>query len=190
MKKINKEDIIKISKTVFERFSTHLWKTLNRTGTILLFFLFISSIFGTLIFYEYILRPTRDDFYHEDGLIEIDTTSYFSVREIWNKRAERLSEIDDREFDDPFFPIETTIIDLPDIEFPEEDISTEDLEELLVRTLFEFYGTRGEGMPPISERALIWEELGLGTAGEYQGLYHQNIILLGTLKEIMNDDQS
>ena len=42
-------------------------------------------------------------------------------------------------------------------------------------------------MPLISERALIWEDLGLGSADDYRGDYNQNIKLLEVLKEKMSN---
>lgn len=155
----------------------HLKRILNKTGLTIFMVAVICATFGAIVSYKYIIFPMEGDFYHENGLVEIDTETYRKVREVWDEREMRFERAEDRIFKDPLFPVDTNLI--------EENLSMEDLEDLLVQTLFEFYETKGEGMPPISERALIWEELGLGNAQEYQGIYSQNILLLRTLKEMI-----
>ena len=160
----------------------YLKRVLSKTALMIFIIAVACAVFGVIVSYKYIIYPIEGDFSHENGLIEIDTETYRKVREVWDEREVRSDRAEDRIFKDPLFPVDADSI--------EEDLSMEDLENLLAQTLFEFYEMRGEGMPPISERALIWEELGLGSAQEYRGIYSQNIILLGTLKEMINDDQS
>lgn len=174
---MRKPDIKYISIVLVKR----LKRTLNKTALMIFIVAVVCAAFGAIISYKYIVFPIEGDFSHENGLIEIDTDTYRKVREVWDEREARLDRAEDRVFKDPLFPVDTDPM--------EEDLSMEDLEDLLAQTLFEFYEMRGEGMPPISERALIWEELGLGNAQEYRGIYSQNILLLGTLKEMIDDDR-
>jgi len=58
------------------------------------------------------------------------------------------------------------------------------IEELwAINNLFEFYKAKGEKLPLVGERAIAWEEKGLGKASEYWGYYYQNIRLLEEFKK-------
>ncbi len=170
---------IKRSMTVI---TNRLGEDLNRTIPVVLAIFLICAGLGSFIVYRYVIHPIEGDFPHEEDLVEVEAGAYVAVRDIWNERDERFEKAGERSFADPFFPF-FTVPPAP----VEEEITAAELEELLARTLFEFYEMRGEGMPPISERALIWEELGLGSAQEYRGIYSQNILLLGILMEMLND---
>ena len=50
-----------------------------------------------------------------------------------------------------------------------------------INTLFDYYISQGKNFLPISERAKIWEQEGLGETEEYHGFYNQNINLLEQL---------
>lgn len=52
----------------------------------------------------------------------------------------------------------------------------------MANTLFEYYKTKGQKLPGISERSKTFEELGLGSASAYKGDYQQNVDLLERLK--------
>lgn len=52
----------------------------------------------------------------------------------------------------------------------------------MANTLFEYYKTKGQKFPGISDRAKTFEELGLGAASAYKGEYQQNVDLLDRLK--------
>ena len=155
----------------------HLKRILNKTELTIFIVAVLCVTFGSIVSYKYIFFPIEGDFYHKNRLIEIDTEVYRKIRKVWDEKDMRFDQVKDRTFKDPLFPVDTDRI--------EEGLSMEDLEDLLASTLFEFYEIRGEGMPPISERALIWEELGLGRSEEYRGIYSQNILLLRTLKEMI-----
>jgi RNAse (barnase) inhibitor barstar len=49
-------------------------------------------------------------------------------------------------------------------------------------TLFEYYRSQGRSLPPILERAQLWENLGLGKAKDYTGSVQQNPRLLSALQ--------
>ncbi len=169
-------------KTMMTAATNRLREILDRTILVVLMILMICAGSGAFILYRYVIHPIEGDFPHEDGLVSVDAGSYSTVREIWNQRDERFEMVGEKVFADPFFPTPADPVD--------SEITPAELEDLLVRTLFEFYEMRGEGMPPISERALIWEELELGSAQEYRGIYSQNITLLETLMEMLGDEQS
>jgi len=180
MRKPNIKDIL----TVLIK---HLERVLNRTALMIFMVAIVCMAVGAIVSYRYVIYPIKGEFPHKNGLIEIDTETYRKVREIWDERNIRAGQAEERTFKDPFFPVDADSIE-EDLSI--KDLSIEALENLLAQTLFEFYEMRGEGMPPISERALIWEELGLGTAQEYRGTYAQNILFLKTLKEIISNNQS
>jgi len=50
-------------------------------------------------------------------------------------------------------------------------------------TLFEWYAAQGQKLPPISQRAQLYQSLGLGQASLYVGTAEQNMKLLSKLKE-------
>jgi len=52
----------------------------------------------------------------------------------------------------------------------------------MANTLFEYYKTKGQKLPGISDRSKTFEELGLGSASAYKGEYQQNVDLLERLK--------
>ena len=52
----------------------------------------------------------------------------------------------------------------------------------MANTLFEYYKTKGQKLPGISDRSKTFEELGLGSASAYKGEYQQNVDLLDRLK--------
>lgn len=52
----------------------------------------------------------------------------------------------------------------------------------MANTLFEYYKTKGQKLPGISDRSKTFEELGLGAASAYKGDYQQNVDLLERLK--------
>ncbi len=172
---------IKIIETV-QLVGIRIKKFLNRPALVILLAILFCVGFGNSLFYKYVFIPIENDFFHQETIVDIDIDSYFSVLEKWEENRERFENADDKEFKDPFFPVR---IEPGEEKSIEEEITPETLEEILAQTLFDFYEMRGEGMPPISERALIWEELGLGTAEDYRGIYTQNVSLLGILKEMM-----
>jgi uncharacterized protein YkwD len=51
-------------------------------------------------------------------------------------------------------------------------------------TLYDYYKSKGQPLPSISERAKIYEKLGLGPASSYKGLAWQNNLLLNKLLEL------
>lgn len=51
-------------------------------------------------------------------------------------------------------------------------------------TLYDYYRSKGQPLPPLSERALLYEKLGLGPASSYHGYAWQNNLLLNKLLEI------
>lgn len=52
----------------------------------------------------------------------------------------------------------------------------------MAATLFEFYTQKGQALPPLTERAKLFEQQGLGSAITYQGTAEQNTALLGKLQ--------
>jgi hypothetical protein len=54
----------------------------------------------------------------------------------------------------------------------------------MAQTLYEYYKSKGQALPGIKERAKTYEDLGLGSATNYQGTYNQNVSLLNRLQSM------
>jgi|GEM_PF-3287046 len=169
---------------------------LIKKPSIVIFLIIIFCTFLTL-FYFLIARSSLD---YESDHPELDYEYYSRVVSRWEEDKERQ---DEEEYFSIFFPSKELEEDdkEPEIteevendnaeeheELEEQIIDHERVEEMLTETLFEFFQEREGEMPEIRERAEVWEELGLGEAEEYRGLYEQNIIFLRTLKEVMDEE--
>src|SRR3990167_8851956 len=51
----------------------------------------------------------------------------------------------------------------------------------MAKTLYEYYSSKGQALPSVSERAKVFESQGLGTATMYKGTTEQNTALLNKL---------
>jgi hypothetical protein len=54
----------------------------------------------------------------------------------------------------------------------------------MAQTLYEYYKSKGQALPGIKERSKTYEDLGLGSAANYQGTYDQNVSLLNRLQSM------
>ncbi len=156
---------------------------------VLFFLTFISSVvFGFLVFYFLVFIPYEKeiDFKKEEEIV-LDVDSYRSLEEkienyqkSFNKTTEDVvSEASEEDTEESIF-LEN---DNDDNQKDLEGISFEDLESILAQTIYEFYNFKGDRIPSIYQRSLIWKELGLGDSKDYRGDYNQNIIFLKQLKE-------
>lgn len=64
----------------------------------------------------------------------------------------------------------------------EKEINPKIQQEKEPQTLWEWYASKGQTLPPVQERAKIYEAMGLGKASYYTGTAEQNIKLLTALK--------
>ncbi len=168
----------KNKKNIFE------WLALSlsgRPGITLSIFLTVCFLFGFLIFNHYVIRPQEKDFEYEPELKTADYQLYDQIATHYGLVEEEVISEEESEDEDE--------VDLENIA-EEEDISDEELEEVLADTLFELYEFTEGVFPAISERAVVWQDLGLGSADNYKGTRRQNIEFLERLKEeIDNTDQ-
>ena len=51
----------------------------------------------------------------------------------------------------------------------------------MATNLYEYYTSQGQNLPSVQERAVIYEQKGLGKASDYKGTASQNTQLLGAL---------
>ncbi len=147
-----------------------------------IFIVLLCSFLGVLFFYRYVLIPAGEDFVIKEQDLQLNLESYENIVRRWDIEEKRIETIERRRYQNIFLPKGE---DAPSQR--EEDISPQELEDILSNTLYEFYSLRGDHMPPIEERALIWEELGLGKAQEYRGYYFQNVIFLNFLLDKMEE---
>jgi len=177
-----------------KNFSTRVKKDLVyliEKPTTVFFLIVIFCIFITFFYFLVMQNVLRQ----EKKTAELDYGQYGSVIDRWNEN-EKIKQEKDKDFPLIFYrneakknEIEGDGMDKADnrINDYEERIDAKKVEDLLAETLFEFFQQKEGEMPEIKERAQVWEELGLGVAQEYRGLYEQNIIFLRTLREAIDD---
>ena len=199
MDKKNFKKIIKIEVKFDKLFSFLSDKPLTAFFLVAIFCILI----GLSIFYVYVFLPLRRDSPH--GFLDFDLNNkyYGEVQSMLIDREfefELLKSLNERDIFSPFSVVEimkkneivkqeennnSLLNEDKEDDFREENnfLDKEKITEaLLIKTLFEFYILEEKDMPSISERSLIWENLGLGKAEEYKGLYYQNVIFLEALK--------
>lgn len=143
--------------------------------------LFFSLILNSLIFYKYIFLAEKGEPKIFEKPLEFKEKTYQEILKVWQEREKRFKEADFKKYPDPFRPISQRRLSE---ERTQKLLSIPLVQELLKATnLYQFYKAKGEELLLIEERAQIWEELGLGSAKEYQGTYSQNIRLLEELKK-------
>ncbi len=121
-------------------------------------------------------RMTRENIREEYDFVFLDGFGELSQDNIGQETQKEAQESEE------YFEI-VDEIDV-DIEVEVESssrLTEEDVDRLLTETLYEYYLQRGEDIPDIPERAVLWEDLGLGDKDDYHGYYHQNIIFLRKL---------
>lgn len=179
--KFKKETINVFCKKILKKLST------SSFFTFFIFFCFF-LILGTIIFYQYAFLAKKAKIEISERTFQFEEKIYKQILEIWEDRKRRFKEADYKEYFNPFKLV------LEEKKLPEEKrLSEERIEELLglpliqdllrATNLYDFYSKKGEELLLIEERAQIWQELGLGQVGEYQGTYSQNIKLLEELKK-------
>ncbi len=192
---MQEEKAIYIIKKILLRLQKFFWHLIGNP-VMVLFLIIIFCIFLSL-FYFFMTQQKR---FHESPVVEINQQKYSRVLERWAEDERIVQEMTKEDY---FNLFSTVNIDYEPKEnlkenelvedfFPEDNaekaLPPEEIEDLLARTLFEFYQEKEEDMPQIEERAQIWETLGLGDAEEYRGLYQQNILFLEALKEKMKSE--
>ncbi|MGM0439187.1 MAG: hypothetical protein ACQEP3_01980 [Patescibacteria group bacterium] len=175
---------MRLNKTKTKKFFEKLALLLaNKSIIVILFFILICLIIAFIIFNLYLTKVIEKEFVIDQ---ETSTVNYQLYDEVINDWKSSETEIDNdllRLEGDGENP-EKEIEEGEEEEVVEEDnLSEEELESELADTLFELYEfTEGE-LPSLSERAIIWQDLGLGNSDNYRGTYSQNIELLKRLKE-------
>jgi len=166
-------------------------------------FLFIALTLGGIVFYKYIVLIEENEIDDFKEFLVFRKEIYQEVLDYWQKREENFEQANSKQFISPFGEEREEIIipttteeatstleesppeELPPVEpSPEEPELPENIQELLAATnLFEFYILRDGIVPLLEERAIIWEEKGLGHVEEYKGTSYQNMLLLVELKK-------
>ncbi len=179
---------------------------------VILSFILFSLLFSLFLIYFYIYLPTTGEFQPEGRVPVVredlyqDLATYYQLEqeELEEGNGEDLPREEDVEEDEEDIAEETGEEGLAeDAEEDEEsgedeedeeteeqsEVNEEEIDSVLAETLFRYYRMSEEELPPISERALIWEEFGLGEADDYRGSYEQNVALLNYLRERMSNRQ-
>ncbi len=156
-----------------------------RKPLIFISFSLLISFGGAIIFFNYFVIGSQERVFSQD----VETPEL--RRELFARIAEERiakeegvdSEKDEDIEDDQGQESKEIKTDEESNQQVDEDISEEELEEVLADTLFELYEFTDGELPSIAERAVVWEDLGLGDREEYRGTYSQNILFLERLIE-------
>ena len=173
---MKEEKLIHIAQKLLGRLQKNFWY-LTGHPLLILFLIIVFCVFLSLFYFFAI----QQRYTYEDSVVEVDHQKYLRVLERWKQEEQIVETMESKNYFNLFSPknIEYETNEGEKIEETvEEKFSPEEIEDLLSRTLFEFYKERGMDMPDITERAQLWEELKLGSADSYRGLYQQNVLFL------------
>lgn len=168
--------------------------------------IFPGLIFAGSLFYQYGIAVKKAEPEATERHVYFKEKLYQEILEKWEEREKGFKKIDSKAYLNPFSetrePLETQRkeeaegleaeeeLEGPSKTEPEppSKLETEQYQE--IKNLFEFYGSRGEELPSVEERARLWEEMGLGKAEEYLGSYSQNARLLKELLKMIKSDKT
>lgn len=175
-------------KNFFEKLALFLYR---KAILVLIIFVIISVGVGYIIFQLLILNPLEEDF---NPAATTPTPNYELLNNLQKEESDLVQDpfrgdggvVEERQEDDE--TEEEVDKSEEDLEETAEDLEVEEmtddqLESVLVDNLFELYEFTDGELPSISERAVVWEDLGLGDREEYRGTYSQNILFLERLVE-------
>jgi|APFre7841882654_1041346.scaffolds.fasta_scaffold03004_1 hypothetical protein len=163
----------------------------------LLLFIII-LIVSAIIFYKYSILVQKIEPNVTEKSLQFKKGDYQKVLEIWQERDKKFQEAKSDIFPNPFqgtksepsaTPTATPIVTSTPTPIQElqSSIPLQNLQTAI--NLYKFYLLKGETLPPIGDRAKLWEELGFGKASEYYGSNYQNQKLLDELKKIFTSGQ-
>lgn len=148
----------------------------------------LAIILGGLIFYKCSILAEKPETDIPREILRFGQETYQEVTVQWQEREINLEEIESKQYINPFQLMKEA--ELPPAEegtsTPEEQppggTVPSEIEKLLgARSLFEFYWLKGERLPSIYQREIMWNERKLGD--EYKGTKYQNLLLLEKLKK-------
>jgi hypothetical protein len=151
--------------------------------------LFLALILSGVIYYKFSILAEKPGTLR--GLLRFDQETYQEVKKQWQQREDSFKDAELRGYIDPFQMTEGISPQPPPggvTSTPEEIILAPEIEKLLgARSLFEFYWLKGEKLPSIYQREIMWKERGLNSTSKYTGTKYQNLILLEKLKEELTE---
>lgn len=142
----------------------------------------IVLILGGVVFYQYSILPSQKEPSVSQKLLKIDQQQYSKVKEIWESKKKNFELASSKQFPDPFGVSKTKPSPKPPEEEPKKpEPSSSKLQQ--ASTLSEFYEIKGEPLPSVDQRSLMWQKQGLGSPSDYIGSSYQNFQLLQILKQ-------
>jgi hypothetical protein len=156
--------------------------------------LIIASLVGGCVYYKCVIFVSEEKEGFAERQLNFKRGVYEEILGQWELRGNNFTEAGLEKRLNPFagsgiISTSTQENNSEEVEEPneendyKEEVSPEIQKLLAARNLFTFYYLKGEMLPLASERAIVWEEKGLGSREEYRGLKYQNEILLEALKE-------
>jgi len=165
--------MVKFSKTKLNKIITFFHKAprviADRAFLSFLLLFLISLFLGGLIFYQYNILAKRKEVTRFESPLQFKEKTYEDVLKIWKEREGAFKAVGTKKYFDIFKA-------KPAAERASQPSSNDYF-------LFLFYKSRGEALPSIAERAVIWAKFGLGSADSYKGELYQNQKLLEALKK-------
>ena len=155
----------------------NLPKVLGEKAFLTFFGLLIFSLaIGGVVFFKNDILVKRMKIESVEKPIQFKEESYWSILDILIKREEKLEAVGSKTYSDPFNG------EKKEVSIPVEGTASSTFAQGGgANTLFEFYKANKSKLPPIEERAKVWEQMGLGGAEDYLGTFYQNIKLLQAL---------
>jgi hypothetical protein len=142
----------------------------------LLGLLIFSLAVGSAIFFKNDVLVKRIKIESVEKPTQFKEESYWSILDILIKREEKLEAVGSKTYSDPFSG------EKKEVSIPVGETASSTLTQGGgANTLFEFYKANKSKLPPIEERAKVWEQMGFGKAEDYLGTFYQNIKLLQAL---------
>lgn len=150
--------------------------------------LFFAFVVGGIIFEKYSISAGREMPEVSDELLQFKEKTYQEILKVWQEKEKKLQEADSKKYPDLFRGIKGEVSKSePEPEEVPELPAEKDRELQEATNLEEFYIIKGEKLPPVKERAKLWEEKGLGPFEEYIGSRYQNLKLLEELKKELTE---
>ena len=169
--------MFKINSDKLKKNIASLPEVLGKKAFLIFFGLLIFSLaIGSAIFFKNDVLVKRMKIESVEKPIQFREESYWAILDILIKREEKFGTVDSKTYSN-FSNEEKKEISIP----VEETASSTLTQGGGANTLFEFYNANKSKLPPIEERARVWEEMGFGKAGDYLGTFYQNIKLLQVL---------
>jgi len=145
---------------------------------------FLVLLLGGLSFYKYSILTQKAEPEIIEQPAQFQENLYQKILKEWQAKKQRFEAVAVNKHDNPFQKEREIQVQTQEYESVAEPLAQE---LLAASNLLEFYAINGESLPSQSQRALLWESKGLGSAYIYIGSQYQNYLLLDELKKELTE---